>query len=213
MKNLLLILIGMVFFISCKNEKNQDEDVAGDGINVVDNKIVNKDRVEMGDSIVIIISETKNKNDSLSNLHIQSENASNNFDHKIDEIGNVNKIFTQDIDSNGLKELYILTKPAYSGLYGKLLVFAVDKERSIRQVLVKEIGEETTKDTQAKVLYDANDSFYIDTGGLVRRINTYEMDDTLMKRKPAGFQSIIFQLDKSSDPWILKISSNSVSIF
>lgn len=197
----------MTLFSACKNEADNSNEPTNQSTDTA--KILQQDTIAVSDSISFIIKETANENDSFSDINVRTINTKSEFNNTIEGIGKINKIFSLDIDSNAVKELYILTKPAFSGIYGKLLVYMLDSTNTVKQVLVGEIKSEEKKDVSAMINYDGNDTFFVDTIGLVRKFKIYEPTDTM--RKSIGYQNFYYNLNKNSDPWQLELKGNAVT--
>ena len=99
-------------------------------------------------------------------------------------------VFLNDLDNNGIEELYLITKSAGSGSYGGIHAFITDENKKLLQSSIPEFSTDETKKGAMFDGYMGHDTFYIKNSLLVREFPLYKEKDS--NANPTGGTKKIF---------------------
>lgn len=114
--------------------------------------------------------------------------------------GSVTDAEVEDLDANGFPEIYVYVTSAGSGSYGSLVAYAANQKKSLTEVFLPDLGEDTANSKG----YMGHDRFAIGEGSLLRRFPLYKTGDS--NAKPTGkTRQLQYKLKAGEAGWLLKI--------
>lgn len=117
--------------------------------------------------------------------------------------GSVTQVEVADLDADGSPEIYVFYTGEGSGAYGGLLGFAVNARKSMSEIILPDLAE----DTEAGRGYMGHDEFSIVENRLGRRFPVYRSGDS--NSKPTGGTRVLYYtLVKGEAGWILKLDES-----
>jgi hypothetical protein len=185
MKFILLLIIGLPFFISCNNEQNS----AGNSKEeTISNDSLSRTQIPQTDSNTIVFS----KKLALQNITYDIKSIGKGSIQKLTIVPAGLKLYNdsinlevdpimgaeiEDLDSDGFPELLIYTQSAGSGSYGNVIGYSPNKGKSLSQIYFPELDINLA----AFKGYLGQDEFAIVENSLVRRFKIYDSN-----AKPTG---------------------------
>ncbi len=151
----------------------------------------------------IIVTETHPLGNSLSTIVISTKDFEHNYLETFKDVDPVADLFIAVLDENGFDEIYIITMSAGAGIYGNVLGFASNKDKSLSGINISNVD---TNDRAFKG-YMGHDVFSIKDQKLIRSFPIYVKEDT--NQKPTGGnRNLIYGLIPGEAMWQLKIEKN-----
>ena len=127
----------------------------------------------------ILVTETHPKGESQSTLNIWDKDFKHTKKNIIlEDVDPIDAIFLEDLDEDGLDELYIITKGVGSGQYAGIIGFASDTDGSLRRIEVPEIQEQELSTGKLFYGYMGKDDIRVKNGTLVREFPVFLPSDT-----------------------------------
>ena len=151
----------------------------------------------------IIVSETHPAGRSLSTIEVRTEGFEHNIGGVFEDRDPISDVFVADLDGNGFDEVYIITTAAGSGIYGSVLGFASNKDKSLSMINFPEIEKE---DDNFKG-YMGHDTFKIEDQKLVRIFPVYNEGDT-NENPTGGRRKLVYGLYPGEAMWQLRIEQS-----
>ncbi len=183
MKEVFLVVVSLVFLVSCKVRNNVVEKVF---------------KTSTGKSISV--SETHPVGKSLSKVVVKTIDFENNSEYTLTDIDPVVEIKIADIDNNGFDEIYLITQGAGSGSYANIIGYASNKDKSMTPINVHEISG----DDELFKGYMGHDTFTFHKNKIDREFPIYSDDDSNAKPKE-GTGIVSYLLKQGEASWQLEI--------
>ena len=212
MKSFLPLLLFIILFWSCKQEKSTQASEES----TIENKIATTDteisedldravfKTSTGKSIILI---TEEKSSSLNNLKIIPLDFANTNDTlKIEDCDPLQNAWTQDLDQNGFDELYLITASAGSGSYATIYGYASNQDLSMTSIYVPEISESDLLADGDYYGYMGHDSIYVANNKIYRKYPVYKEGDPNCCPS-GGDKTLSYALKQGEASWILKIEN------
>ena len=138
---------------------------------------------------------------SINQLTINTSGLTDDADAITLEIdGAVSGAEIDDLDANGFPEIYIYVTSAGSGSYGSLVSFAVDSTKSLSEIYLPPVAE----DSKYSDGYMGHDEFAVVEGTFVQRFPLYEITDS--NSQPSGLtRQLQYKLDAGEAGWVLRL--------
>lgn len=186
LKTLLILLVGTLIIIACKQEPQKETAEPEEHIEVSSTE----DPIQQDNNVVFqktlalqnISFDIKSTGEgSIGELTIQPKGLANDNQKITLELdGKVSNAEIEDLNSDGFPEILIYTVSAGSGSYGNVIGYSVNDGKSISQIYFPDIfeNEEATKG------YMGHDEFAIVETTLVRRFPIYKEGDS--NSNPSG---------------------------
>ena len=114
--------------------------------------------------------------------------------------GSVTGAEVEDLDANGLPEIYVYVTSAGSGSYGSLVAYAANQKKSLTEIFLPDLGEDKANSKG----YMGHDQFAVGEGSFLRRFPLYKAGDS--NAKPIGkTRQLQYKLKAGEAGWLLKI--------
>ena len=114
--------------------------------------------------------------------------------------GTVSGAEIADLDANGFPEVYVYVNSAGSGSYGSLVGYAVNKGKSLTEIYLPPIAD----DTKHNKGYMGHDEFAVVEGTFVQRFPIYKNTDT--NAAPTGkIRQLQYKLKAGEAGWVLRL--------
>jgi len=107
-----------------------------------------------------------------------------------------------DLDANGSPKVFVFATSDGSGSYGSLVGYAANQRKSLSQIYLAPIAE----DTKLAAGYQGHDAFDIDGKALVRRFPLYRDGDT-NAAPSGGSREVRYRLAPGEAGWLLVVDS------
>jgi len=181
------VSISSVLFLNCSSEQNITVDQA-----------VTEYKTKTGKTI--IVTETHPVGQSLSTIQITTKDFVHNISETYTDLDPISDVLIADLDANGFDEIYIVTRSAGSGSYGKIMGFASNFDKSLSMINFPEISEGDSRFDG----YMGHDSFGIEAKKLIRTFPVYREGDS--NRNPTGgMRKLFYGLYPGEAMWQLRI--------
>ena len=145
---------------------------------------------------------TSANNSSLNTLTIQPNGLELSNEPVIVEIdGTVTSAGIVDLDSNGSPEIYVFVNSSGSGSYGSLVAYAVNNGKSISQIYLPPINDDTVN----SIGYMGHDQFSVKDSTLVRKFPVYQKGD-INASPSGGTKELQYKLVTGEAGWILQLN-------
>ncbi|MCP4884001.1 MAG: hypothetical protein GY908_09420 [Flavobacteriales bacterium] len=212
MKSFLPVLLFIILFWSCKQEKSapsSEKQSTENSITIADTEISDDldgtvFKTSTGKSIELI---TDQKSSSLNDLKIIPLDFSNTKDTlKIEDCDPLQNSWIQDLDQNGFDELYLITASAGSGSYAKIYGYASNQDLSMTPIHVPEISDKDLLADGDYYGYMGHDSIYIANNKIYRKYPVYKEGDPNCCPS-GGDKTLSYTLQQGEASWILKIEN------
>ena len=161
-----IMYISVVFLISCSDIKYSSSNAT------------KKYKTRTGKTITI--SETHPVGQSLSTIKISTQDFEHNYQEIYEDRDLISNVFLTDLDGNGFDEIYIFTISAGSGIFGTILGFASNKDKSLSMIYFLEI-QKKAKNFEG---YMGHDAFKLEKQKLIRIFPICNEGDT--NQNPTG---------------------------
>lgn len=152
----------------------------------------------------IVVNESHPKGKSLSDIEIQVNEFANGNHFILKDVDPITKIELADLDENGFDELYIFTKSAGSGSYGKVIGYGSNRDKSLSPIYFLEIHENDLKVGGQFEGYLGHDTFTLKKDKLIREFPVYKKGDS-NANPTGGTKTVSYLLVKGEASWQLKL--------
>lgn len=192
-------LLSMAIFSCGPSEGNREERTGQDSITVVnDVQASGPMEVTTRTGTRFYVSEAHPRGLSLSDITIYASSSEDTI--RVSDADPINSLLVNDLDKDGIDELYIATTSAGSGSYGKLIAVHISKDQRLGQIRMAEPveGDEHFKGHMGK------DRFAIDSINqfLLRTFPVYLEND--VNAKPTGGERTIrYRLTRTGEEFQL----------
>jgi len=212
MKSFLPVLLFIILFWSCKQEKSassSEKQSTENNITTADTEISDDldgtvFKTSTGKSIELI---TDQKSSSLNDLKIIPLDFVNTKDTLIiEDCDPLQNSWIQDLDQNGFDELYLITASAGSGSYATIYGYASNQDLSMTPIYVPEISEIDLLADGDYYGYMGHDSIYVANNKIYRKYPVYKEGDPNCCPS-GGDKTLSYTLQQGEASWILKIEN------
>ncbi len=140
-------------------------------------------------------------NSSINTLTIQPSGLEIDNSSMVVEIdGAVTAAEIADLDGNGWPEIYVYVNSAGSGTYGSLVAYAVNNGKSISDIYLPPISDDTVN----SIGYMGHDEFAVVESTFVQRFPIYLENDT--NADPSGgTRQLQYKLSMGEASWVLRL--------
>ena len=136
---------------------------------------------------------------SINPLHLQAFSEDGLLDEVRAEVdGTVYHATAEDLDDNGVPEIYVMVQSAGSGSYGKLLGYTLNSKRGLTAIQVPEL----TTIAGASEGYMGHDTFTVTKGAVVQSFPVYRPGD-INAHPSGGERRIQYRLQQNRHDWAL----------
>lgn len=212
MKSILPLLMFLILFWSCKEEKTKSvSQKEPTEIKIVNADAETEDSIEStifktstGKSISII---TDRKSSSLNDLNIVAHDFANTKDtFKIQDCDPLKQAWIEDLDQNGFDELYLITASVGSGSYATIYGYASNQDLSMTPIYIPEISESDLLPNGDFYGYMGHDSIYLANNKIYRKYPVYKDGDANCCPS-GGNKTLGYELKQGEASWVLKIEN------
>jgi len=212
MKSFLPVLLFIILFWSCKQEKSapsSEKQSTENNITTADTEISDDldgtvFKTSTGKSIELI---TDQKSSSLNDLKIIPLDFVNTKDTLIiEDCDPLQNSWLKDLDQNGFDELYLITASAGSGSYATIYGYASNQDLSMTPIYVPEISENDLLADGDYYGYMGHDSIYVANNKIYRKYPVYKEGDPNCCPS-GGDKTLSYTLQQGEASWILKIEN------
>ena len=182
--------------ISCIKEKPKEEDPT----------FFEVQSLKLSEKTSVQLSESHPVGASLSSVILISQGFEHNINDTLHDLNPIEKIFIEDLDSNGFKEIYIFSVSAGSGSYGTIHGYASNKDKSITPIHFNIPTKEDYEKNGRFWGYRGHDLFYVMNDQLFREFPIYDPKD-LYSFTPAGKMTLMYRLIPGEASWQLVIDT------
>lgn len=136
---------------------------------------------------------------SINSLHLQIFSDDGLLDEvRIEVDGTVDRAVAEDLDDNGLPEIYVMVQSAGSGSYGTLIGYTLNSKYGLTSIQVPEL----TTIAGASEGYMGHDTFTVTKGAVVRSFPVYRPGDN-NAHPSGGERRIQYRLQQNGIHWML----------
>ncbi|MEL4455618.1 hypothetical protein [Lutimonas vermicola] len=210
MKSFLSILLFLILFAACKQEKgspaaNDKQSETKTTLKEQDRSVITKPSIFKTSTGKFIKLITEEKSSSLVDIKIIPIDFQNNKDTlRLTDIDPLQHAWIRDLDGNGYDELYLISASAGSGSYGTIYGFASNRDLSMTRVYVPEISEKDLLPDGNFYGYMGHDSIYTAENRIYRKYPIYKEGDANCCPS-GGSKTLSYHLKAGEATWILAI--------
>lgn len=136
---------------------------------------------------------------SINPLRLQAFSKDGLLDEVYAEVdGTVYRAAAEDLDDNGLPEVYVMVQSAGSGSYGTLMGYTLNSHRALTAIQVPEL----TTIAGAREGYMGHDTFAVTKGAVVQSFPVYRPRDN-NAHPSGGERRIQYRLQQNGNDWAL----------
>jgi hypothetical protein len=121
-------------------------------------------------------------------------------EYDVEADGAITGVEVEDLNADGVPEIYVYVTSAGSGSYVSLIAFASNRNRSITPITLPSLEDEDAAVTKG---YMGHDKFHVGEGALLRRFPVYREGD-INSKPTGGTRQIQYKLKAGEAGWVLR---------
>ena len=121
-------------------------------------------------------------------------------EYDVEADGAITGVEVEDLNADGVPEIYVYVTSVGSGSYGSLIAFASNRNRSITPITLQSLEDEDAAVTKG---YMGHDKFQVGEGSLLRRFPVYREGD-INSKPTGGTRQIQYKLKAGEAGWVLR---------
>ena len=209
-KALVMLVMALTMLSCAKKETKEQQQLQEQAVPEIENKEEEKAEAPSKKSLTTSTGktfevETQSEGASVMNIIVTPKDFPNSSDSwKIEGADPLAESFTADLDKNGFEELYLVTRSAGSGSYGRLYGYASNNDLSATPIYVPEPSEADIAEGGDFYGYMGHDSIFLDQGRLYRKFPVYKEGDANCC-PTGGDRQLEYELTPGEASWILRI--------
>lgn len=121
-------------------------------------------------------------------------------EYDVEADGAITGVEVEDLNADGVPEIYVYVTSVGSGSYGSLIAFASNRNPSITPITLQSLEDEDAAVTKG---YMGHDKFQVGEGSLLRRFPVYREGD-INSKPTGGTRQIQYKLKAGEAGWVLR---------